>query len=88
MKNEKLPLRFNKQFYDEPPKPQDGQKKFRIEVMSATSDRVNHWPGFLREDGEFYESEYDEPEETPEFTGRLDHSLFAGGMLWEAKRRV
>jgi len=70
--SKKLPLRYERSFYEAPLPPKMGQKKFRIELITSVSDRANHWPG-ANGDGHFYEYEYDEPEEIPEYTGDLGY---------------
>lgn len=71
---EKLNLRYQKRHYDEPSKPETGAYKFRVEMVKATGDRINHWPGACGEDS-FYEYEDDEPEETPEYSGKLQQGM-------------
>lgn len=73
----KLSLRYEKTWYEEPPKPKAGEKRFRIEDVISVSDRVNHFPGAGGDESSFYECEYEEPEETPEYTGDLGarHSI-------------
>ncbi len=71
--NNILPLSYTKHLLEAPTPPEPGVKKFRIELIANTSDRACHWPG--SNEDYFYENEYDEPEETPEYTGELDQSL-------------
>ena len=68
--SKKLELRYQKDWYEEPPKPESGAYKFRIEQVDAASERACHFPGSCGE-GQFYEWEYDEPESTPEYCGTL-----------------
>lgn len=67
----KLRLRRERKFYEEPPKPEDGAYKFRVELVEATGDRINHWPGGNGDDSSFYEHEEDEPEVAPEYCGTI-----------------
>lgn len=69
--SKKLELRYEKTWYEEPPKPETGAYKFRVESLKSVSDRLPHWPGASGDD-HFYEWEYDEPEGTPEYSGKLD----------------
>lgn len=66
--------RYDRVWYEEPPKPETGAYQFRIDHLLATSDRACHWPGGSG-DEYFYEYEYDEPELTPEYSGKLDQCL-------------
>lgn len=72
---EKLKLRYQKRWYEEPPKPESGAYKFRVEMVKAAGDRINHWPGGNGSEEYFYEYEEDEPEETPEYSGSLQQGL-------------
>jgi len=71
--SKKRALRYDKTWYEEPTKPEDKEKRFRIEQVTSFGDRINHFPGASGED-HFYEYEDDEPESVPEYTGELDSS--------------
>lgn len=66
----KIKLRYKRTWFDEPPKIESGAYKFQIENIDAVGDRVNHWPGYGRDDS-FYEFEEEGVEYTPEYTGTL-----------------
>lgn len=67
--SKKLDLRHERTWWDEPPKPESGAYKFRVEHVFSVAERVNHFPGWGRDS--FYEWEEDEPESTPEYCGTL-----------------
>lgn len=71
----KLKPRRERHFYEEPPIPETGAYRFRVEMVKATGDRINHWPGGNGSEEFFYEYEEDEPEETPEYSGKLQQCL-------------
>jgi hypothetical protein len=68
--SKKLELRYQRHWYEEPPKPESGAYKFRVEALASASERACHFPG-ANGDDHFYEWEYDEPESTPEYCGTL-----------------
>jgi hypothetical protein len=69
--SKKLELRYKKTWYNEPPPPESGAYKFRVELLKCASGRACHFPG-ASDEGQFYALEYDEPESTPEYCGTLD----------------
>src|SRR5579885_202369 len=69
--SKKLPLRYKRDWrWSEPPKLESGFYKHRIELLKSVSERVNHFPGYGREDY-FYEYEEDDTEYVPEYSGAL-----------------